>query len=443
MRSTDIEAIGALLAEAAAGTGGAVEQTHTAISARVFETIGPSATPVRRIHDGIARGVYRAVNGGLRGAATHGSRAWARNQPRDYTPLEASPAGLVAIGAINGIWGDFLVETGNALAQPFTLRPQRGGDAIEATADGLARHYPEATSRVAVFVHGLCETELSWEGVELRPAVRRATKARRATDAERAVPLGAAIGPLPFGDRLRDDLDITPVYVRFNSGARISDNGRALADLLGRVVAAWPVPVDELILVGHSLGGLVARSACHLGAEEGAGWTGHVRHVFCLGSPHLGADLEKGVHLLDWALGQVPETRGLGALLRRRSVGVKDLRFGAITEADWHGHDPDELLRDRCQEVPFLPDAHYYFVSAALSDGPVGRLLGDLLVRHPSASGIGRARQIGFEVDRGLQLSGLSHFDLLTHPDVYAQLRDWIERAGFAARAEQPVAAEA
>lgn len=441
MRSTDIEAIGALLAEAAAGTGGAVEQTHAAISTRVFDTIGPPAAPVRRIHDGITRGVYRAVNGGLRGAATHGSRAWARNQPRDYTPLDASPAGLVAIGAINGIWGDFLVETGNALAQPLTLRPQGGGDAIDATAEHLARHYPEATGRVAVFIHGLCETELAWNGVELRPEARRAAKARRAAAAERAVPLAAAAGPLPFGDRLRDDLDITPVYVRFNSGARISDNGRELSALLDQVVAAWPVEVDELILVGHSLGGLVARSACHIGADGHASWTDLVRHVFCLGSPHLGADLEKGVHLLDWALGQFPETRGLGALLRRRSVGVKDLCFGAVAEADWHGHDPDELLRDRCQEVPFLPDAHYYFVSAALTDGPVGRLLGDLLVRHPSASGVGRARQIGFEVDRGLQLSGLSHFDLLTHPDVYAQLRDWIERAGFAARASKPVAA--
>lgn len=433
MRATDIEAIGALLAEAAAGTGGAVEQTHTAISTRVFDTIGPGAAPVRRLHDGITQGVYRAVNGSLRGAATYGSRTWARNQPRDYTPLEASPAGLVAIGAINGIWGDFLVDTGNALAQPMTLRPITGGDAISPTDDGLAAAYPEPTGRLAIFLHGLCETELAWNGLELRPSVRRAAKARAAAHAERAIPLGDAAAPLPFGDRLRDDLDITPLYVRFNSGARISDNGRALSELIAEVVEAWPVPVDELILVGHSLGGLVARSACHIGVDHHAGWTDLVRHVFCLGSPHLGADLEKGVHLLDWALGQFPETRGLGALLRRRSVGVKDLRFGAIAEADWRGHDPDELLRDRCQEVPFLPDAHYYFVSAQLSDGPVGRLLGDILVRHPSASGVGRARQIGFEADRGLQLSGLSHFDLLTHSEVYAQLREWIERAGFAA----------
>ncbi|MBJ7473413.1 MAG: hypothetical protein JHD16_19045, partial [Solirubrobacteraceae bacterium] len=164
-------------------------------------------------------------------------------------------------------------------------------------------------------------------------------------------------------------------------------------------------------------------------------WTERVRHVFCLATPHLGADLEKGVHLLDWALAQLPETRGLSGLLRRRSVGVKDLRFGAVTDADWDGHDPDEFLKDRCQEAPFLKSARYYWIGAQLTPGHLGRTFGDLLVREPSASGRGRARQIAFEVDHGVHLHGLNHFDLLTHAEVYAQLRYWIERAGFAATA--------
>ncbi len=431
MQSSDLEALGALAAAAAAGTTDAAAGTHAAIATRVFDTIGPAADPVRRMHDGISRAVYRTVRAGVHGSALHGSRAWARNQPRDYTPLDATPAGLVAVGAVNGIWGDYLVETQNALAQPMTLRPAAGtcpsamqprpaggGPAITADAPGLAAAYPEATGRVAVFLHGLCETELAWNGVDLSRKQRPAEP------------------PVPFGDRLRDDLDFTAVYVRFNSGARISQNGRDLSALLDQLVHHWPVHIDELVLIGHSLGGLVARSACHYGEIDGWDWTERVRHVFCLGSPHLGADLEKGVHLLDWALGQFPETRALGGLLRRRSVGVKDLRFGAVTEADWDGHDPDEFLKDRCQETPFLPSAHYYFVGAQLSDGPLGRALGDLLVRDPSASGIGRSREVKFKVEHGLRLTGLNHFDLLTHPDVYAQLRSWIERVGFAAAAE-------
>jgi pimeloyl-ACP methyl ester carboxylesterase len=186
--------------------------------------------------------------------------------------------------------------------------------------------------------------------------------------------------------------------------------------------------VEELVVVGHSMGGLVARSACHYGENEGRAWTDAVRHVFCLGSPHLGADLEKGANALAWVLARLPETRALASVLNARSAGIKDLRFGSCAEEDWCDCDPDEFLQDRCQEVPFLPDANYYFIAATLSRGALGTLLGDLLVRVPSASGRGKGagRRIPFEIDYGHELSGLTHFDLLNHPAVYGQLRDWV-----------------
>jgi hypothetical protein len=178
------------------------------------------------------------------------------------------------------------------------------------------------------------------------------------------------------------------------------------------------------------MGGLVARAACRCGEQGGHPWIKYVRHVFSLGSPHLGADLEKGVNVLGWVLGRVPETRPFARVINQRSVGIKDLRFGSVAEADWQGHDPDEFLRDRCQEVPFLPGTAYYFIGATLSPAPVGRALGDLLVRLPSASGRGRrgCRSIPFEVDNGRHLEGLTHFDLLNHPAVYDQLRAWLSR---------------
>ena len=88
-------------------------------------------------------------------------------------------------------------------------------------------------------------------------------------------------------------------HVRYNTGLHVSENGRGLARLLDEMVEEWPCQLEELVLIGHSMGGLVARSACHYGAS----WTDRVRHVFCLGSPHLGADLEKGANVLGsrWA----------------------------------------------------------------------------------------------------------------------------------------------
>ena len=192
----------------------------------------------------------------------------------------------------------------------------------------------------------------------------------------------------------------------------------------------WPVPITELVLVGHSMGGLVARSACHYGADQHHTWADAFSRVVCLGSPHLGADLEKGVNIASWALAKLPETRSIAAFLNARSDGVKDLRFGACLD-DWFDADPDELLRDSCREAPFLPHATYHYASSTVTPPLLGMLAGDHLVRSKSAAGIGKSRRIPFAPEQGLTLTGLNHFDLLNHPRVYAKLRDWLSQSAI------------
>jgi pimeloyl-ACP methyl ester carboxylesterase len=201
--------------------------------------------------------------------------------------------------------------------------------------------------------------------------------------------------------------------------------------VIERVALGWPVEVAEITLIGHSMGGLVARSACHYGETSGHVWTERLRHVFSLGTPHLGAPLEKAANVAGWALGRLPETRPFADVVNGRSVGIKDLRFGNCVEEDWRDCDPDELLRDRCCEVPFVSSAAYYFIGATLTrdpNGPLARIVGDLLVRFPSASGQGRRRRIPFEIENGCHLGGLNHFRLLNHPAVFDQIRTWLER---------------
>jgi hypothetical protein len=190
--------------------------------------------------------------------------------------------------------------------------------------------------------------------------------------------------------------------------------------------------VEQVVLVGHSMGGLVLRSACHYGHQQGAAWTGTVRHVFCLASPHLGSNVERAANAAGWALGRLPETRPLAALLNARSSGVKDLRYGYVVDEDWDGRDPDALLEDHSNEIPFLPGANHYFVAATLSRDPdshLARVVGDLLVGFPSASGHDpRGRRLAFPVDNGHHVPGLNHFHVLNHPAVYEQLHAWLQR---------------
>src|SRR4051794_32606964 len=241
MRETEIKAAGALAADALGGTGAIVRDVQRATSGRVFDTLGAIALPVRLAHDGITAAVHASVRLGLRAIPDGAGRALARTARPGARALADSPYGSAVLGALNGAYGDRLAD--GPLDLPMTLR----GDAT-------------ATGTVAVFVHGLGETDASWR-------------------------FGG--GPA-YGERLRAELGYTPLYARYNTGRRISDTGRALAAALAQL------PAEEIVLVGHSMGGLVVRSALHYGDPA---WTGKVRHVVCLGSPHLGAPLERAANL--------------------------------------------------------------------------------------------------------------------------------------------------
>jgi pimeloyl-ACP methyl ester carboxylesterase len=353
-----------------AGLTGGIANVHAAIARRVFAALGPSAAPVRVIHDGIARRSYFGVRAGLALAGRVAGAAFARGGE-----LSTTPRGAAVIAAVNGLQGDVLEREGSPLALPMSAR--RDGRPVGPEAFAGAR-------RLAVFVHGLGESEFAW-------------------------------GRNPYGDRLPG---WTPMYLRYNTGRHISENGASLAALLDQVDA------PEIALVGHSMGGLVARSACRHGGD----WTSRVRVTVSLGSPHFGAPLEQAVHVASAALHALPESRPFARYLRRRSAGIRDLRRGSLVDEDWRDQDPDALRARACAEVPLLEGATHYFVAACVTRSPrhpVGRMLGDALVLVPSASGRSRTQRL-FEDERGVELGGTHHLALLNHPEVYEHLKRWL-----------------
>lgn len=365
-----------------------VEGTHRAVARRSFDVAGPAAAPARLLHDAITAAVYPAVGATMRIAAAGTAQA-AALLPAGVRRLSRRPAGGRVVAILNGIAGDRLAAAHSGAAIPMAVR---SGDAdVAPERPALAAAFPRAGGRLAVFVHGLCGTEHSWD--------------ERGRDES-----------VCYGARLEADLGYTPVYLRYNTGLHVSQNGRALSALLERAVAAWPAPVTEIALVGHSMGGLVVRSACHYGAASGARWTPAVRHVVCLGAPHQGAPLEQATAVLGRALAALPETRPFAELIGRRSAGIQDLRSGSLVDEDWMGGDASGPVPGDPAGVPFLEGARYSFVAVTLTsdpEHPLGRALGDLLVRVPSASGASVTH-----------LGGMHHLDLLHRREVYELLRD-------------------
>ena len=373
---------------------GGIGHMHQAIAERAFRAAGPGAVAARAVHERVTRGVYAGLGLGTRALGMAAGAALAR---RDTPQLSTTPRGSAVIAAITGLRGDALEAEGSPLHQPMAVRV--AGEPVAPDAEALAAAFPAATGRIVVFLHGLMETEFSWGEADT------------------------------YGTRLARELGWAPVYVRYNSGRRISRNGQSLSELMEELVAHWPAEVDRIALVGHSMGGLVARSACHRAAEDGAAWVAHMRHSVSLGSPHMGAPLEQAVHVLSAGLAALPETRALSNFLRRRSGGIRDLRRGSLVDEDWTGCDPDALRAAACAEVPLCEGATHCFVSATITRSdrhPLGRILGDTLVLTPSASGRSRTRRIPFDEEYGMHVGGAHHFALLNHPAVYERLRDWL-----------------
>jgi pimeloyl-ACP methyl ester carboxylesterase len=400
MRREEVAAFGELAGDVAGGLASQIQQMHSGIAQRVWRAVGPGGVPVRMVHDRVAGRAYGAARELTGTVVRAGARVVSATQPAEAASIEQSPTGRAVIGALNGLWGDRLLRRKNGLTLEMTLRA--AGSDLKPTRLALARAYPKPTGRLAVFVHGLCETDDAWM-------------------------LGGR-RHVPYGFRLQAELGYSPLYVRYNTGLHISENGRKLAELLERVVDGWPVEVHELALVGHSMGGLVSRSACHYGAGER--WTAKVRHVFTLGSPHLGAPLEQGANAVSHVLSKLPETRALLAdPLNRRSAGIKDLRYGYLVDECWTDQECDAFLSNTAREIPFLRSAHHYFVCATVTRDPDGlpaRVAGDLLVLRPSAWAHRRGERLRFPVEHYQHVGGANHFELLNHPAIYAQIRRWM-----------------
>ncbi len=364
---------------------------------RMHSTIQQRPAPLGKAADvatgGITGLVYRSVRGSARliGRGIDVSLAAVEGLLPDGG---RAPAGDAVLAAVNGAYGDYLDRTGNPLAIRMSLR-YRGGlvDPSDPARSVGAAGGRQPTDKLLVLVHGMCMNDLQWR--------------RNGHD---------------HGEALADELGYSPLYLRFNSGLHVAANGHLLADLLETLVAHWPGPLRELTIIGHSMGGLVARSACYFGGRHGHAWLKGLRKLVFLGTPHRGAPLERGGHGLDYVLELSPYSAPLTRPGKTRSAGIKDLRHGNIA-------------RGAYKVVPLPAGVKAYAAAATLGSRRsvvAERLIGDGLVPLDSALGRGpdRSQCLGIPVSRQWIGYGMGHLELLSRPEVYAQLRTWLKSAG-------------
>lgn len=363
-----------------------VQEMHAAIAGRSFGLLrrmpllaGP-ARIVESAHDAIAAGVYAAIRhgaGGLLDAAASVERQVVERRP---APVPGRLASALH-SALNAAFGDHLAAAGNRLAIEMAIHVRGMPVALDPAA--LRGAFPDGGARLCLFIHGLACDERCWEAAD----------AARECD---------------FGRRLQAEFAYTPLYLRYNTGLPIADNGARLALLCEALLRAWPRAVDELVIVGHSMGGLVALAACEQATAAGLRWPSATRMLICLGSPNLGSPLERLGQLFTSALAVSNVTAPLARIAATRSQGIKDLRRGPGPARAPAAH----------------PAIAFRFLGASLaadSAHPLGEWFGDGLVTPGSAT----AHGIGGDV-RSARLGDIGHMALLNDARVYRQLREWL-----------------
>ena len=395
VRVSDIRGYSRLAIDATIGLTDLVEAMHHTIT-RVPWVLGK---PVHGRTAGITGLVYHNIRGVTRlvGASIDALLALL---VAAFEDTASSAEREAVLAAVNGVLGDYLATSANPLAIPMRMR--RDGRPLDLATPALAAALPQPTGKVLVLAHGLCMNDVQWR--------------RQEHD---------------HGAALAKDAGFTPVYLYYNSGLHISTNGRAFAGQLEALLQAWPTPVDELVIIGHSMGGLVARGACHYGQLAGHAWLRRLRKIVFLGTPHHGTSFERGGNWVTVILGVSPYTAAFARLGKIRSAGITDLRYGSLLDEDWEHRDRFAHASDMRRVVPLPEGVQCYAIGAAIATRaslPSAPLLGDGLV--PLRSALGQhadpARNLPFPESQQWIGYGMSHLDLLDRREVYEQIRQWL-----------------
>lgn len=408
LRVSDLRAAAQLATQATQ----AITRISEGIHQSVWRTLGAPGGATSNKTRGLTGLIYQSIHSvtGLIGQGL--DAALVRLEPtlqRLQDQGEESPERVAVIAALNGVMGDRLAASANPLALSMTLRYQEPSARSSRRLDSalpLSQQIADARPKLLLLVHGLCMTDLQWNVRQGGQHVNHATTLAR-------------------------ELGYTPVYLRYNSGQHVSQNGHALATQLEELLTRWPVPLAHITVLAHSMGGLVIRSALHQAKAAGMHWPTALKNIVFLGTPHHGAPLERAGNWVDVLLGSTPYTRPLAKLGQLRSAGVTDLRHGLLLSEDWQGHDRFGDQSDRRTPVPLPAGVACFAVAATLASrrGVVAeRLLGDGLVPLRSALGQHDDARHGlhFAPANQLLLYRTGHLQLLGSATVTQQLRRWL-----------------
>ena len=393
--SSDLQGLNSLIADATIGITDLVEAMHKRV---VHPPLMPS-TPIQHLITKIAGITYKNIRWSTRFISKGTDKALGKLNPL-FGEIESTDKREAIRAVLNGVIGDHLEKNENPLKINMQFRHQ--AKAMPLDSKSLEKTYKTINGKILLMVHGSCLNDIQWTRKEHN-----------------------------HGTALAKELHKTPVFLHYNSGLHISTNGQEFNELLEKLIQNWPVPVEELVIIGHSMGGLVSRSALHYGDQQQKSWTKHLKKIIFLGTPHHGAPMEKAGNFLDVALEAIPYAKPFARLGKIRSAGVTDLRYGNLLDEDWQNDDRFKMKGDQRQNIS-LPELVECYSIAGIAGKETGskssQLLGDKMVGVKSALGQHKnpIKNLHFKKENTWIAYESNHSELLSNPKIYTKIKSWM-----------------
>lgn len=393
--SSDLQGLTRLITDATIGITDLVEAMHKRV---VHPPLLPS-TPIQHLITKIAGITFKNIRWSTRFIGNGTDKALGKLTSL-LGEIEASEKREAIRSVLNGVIGDHLEKNENPLKIIMQFRHQ--AKAISLDNKTLKKTYPTINGKILLMVHGSCLNDIQWTRKEHN-----------------------------HGTLLAKELHKTPIFLNYNSGLHISTNGQEFNELLEKLVLHWPVPVEELVIIGHSMGGLVSRSALYYGEQQQKSWTKHLKKIIFLGTPHHGAPMEKAGNFLDVILEATPYAKPFARLGKIRSAGVTDLRYGNLLDEDWQNNDRFKMQGDQRQNISLPEQVECYSIAGIAgkeSGSKSSQLIGDKMVGVKSALGQHKnpTKNLHFKKENTWIVYESNHSELLSNPKIYTKIKSWM-----------------
>jgi pimeloyl-ACP methyl ester carboxylesterase len=393
--SSELQGLTRLITDATINVTDLVEAMHRRV---VHPPFLPS-TPIQHLITNIAGFTFKNIKWGTRFIGSNLDKALGRLSTL-LGEIEASDEREKIRSVLNGVIGDYLDKNQNPLK--ITMQFRNEAKAIPLDSKNIEETYPTINGKILLMVHGSCKNDIQWTRKEHN-----------------------------HGTLLAKELNKTPIYLNYNSGCHISTNGQEFNELLEELVRNWPVPVEELVIIAHSMGGLVSRSALHYGQEQKKSWTKHLKKVIFLGTPHHGAPLEQVGNYIDVVLEAIHYAKPFARLGKIRSAGVTDLRYGNLLDEDWQDSDRFKMQGDQRVNISLPEQIAFYSIAGIAgkeTKSITSQLIGDKMVGVKSALGQHKepSKNLHFKKENTWIAYESTHSELLSNPKIYTKIKEWI-----------------